>query len=155
MSTSPGPDAIDPHSPSVEPALEASASDPLHFKTQLAAIEQVKPGNHWNDPHDTAIEVLTDGLLELGILRGTRKKLISDQSYSRYFMHRTGHWLGMNVHDVGSYNRDGKDRPLEPGMVFTIEPGAYLPGWGGVRIEDDVLVTSDGGAWLTDVPRLM
>jgi len=117
------------------------------------AIEQVKPGNHWNDPHDTAIEVLTDGLLELGILRGTRKKLISDQAYSRYYMHRTGHWLGMDVHDVGDYKLDGEWRMLDVGMILTVEPGLYFPParglakkwWNiGIRIEDDVLVTPTG-----------
>ena len=125
----------------------------LVLSAQLTAIEQVKPGNHWNDPHDTAIEVLTDGLLELGILRGTRKKLISDQSYSRYFMHRTGHWLGMDVHDVGDYKLDGEWRMLDVGMILTVEPGLYFPPgrglakkwWNiGIRIEDDVLVTRTG-----------
>ena len=125
----------------------------LVLSAQLAAIEQVKPGNHWNDPHDTAIEVLTDGLLELGILRGTRKKLISDQAYSRYYMHRTGHWLGMDVHDVGDYKLDGEWRMLDVGMILTVEPGLYFPParglakkwWNiGIRIEDDVLVTPTG-----------
>jgi len=92
-------------------------------------------------------------LLELGILRGTRKKLISDQAYSRYYMHRTGHWLGMDVHDVGDYKLDGEWRMLDVGMILTVEPGLYFPPgrglakkwWNiGIRIEDDVLVTPTG-----------
>jgi Xaa-Pro aminopeptidase len=130
---------------------------------QLAAIEQVKPGNHWNDPHDAAIDVLTDGLLKLGILTGRRQQLIKDHAYSKYFMHRTGHWLGMDVHDVGEYKVDGAWRLLEPGMVLTVEPGLYFPPaqglarkwWNiGVRIEDDVLVTGDGHEVLSgDLPK--
>ena len=130
---------------------------------QLAAIKQVRPGNHWNDPHDAAIEVLTDGLLELGILKGRKRTLIKEQAYSKYFMHRTGHWLGMDVHDVGDYKVDGEWRMLEPGMVLTVEPGLYFPPAGnlarkwwniGVRIEDDVLVTKDGCDVLSkDLPK--
>jgi len=130
---------------------------------QLAAIDQVKPGNHWNDPHDAAIDVLTEGLLHLGILKGRKRTLIKEQAYSKYFMHRTGHWLGMDVHDVGDYKVDGEWRMLEPGMVLTIEPGLYFsPGgnlarkwWNiGVRIEDDVLVTKDGHDVLSkDLPK--
>jgi Xaa-Pro aminopeptidase len=120
---------------------------------QTAAIEQVQPGNHWNDPHDAAVEVMTEGLLELGILKGTKKKIIGDQSYTRFYMHRTGHWLGMDVHDVGDYKVDGDWRMLETGMVMTIEPGLYFAPvkglakkwWNiGIRIEDDVLVTKTG-----------
>jgi Xaa-Pro aminopeptidase len=130
---------------------------------QLAAIDQVRPGRHWNDPHNAAIGALTDGLLELGILKGRRQQLIKDHAYSRYFMHRTGHWLGMDVHDVGEYKVDGEWRMLEPGMVMTVEPGLYLPAsrdlarkwWNiGVRIEDDVLVTKDGHDVLSkDLPK--
>lgn len=120
---------------------------------QLAAIEQVRPGNHWNDPHDAAVEVITEGLLELGILKGRKRTLIRENAYGRYFMHRTGHWLGMDVHDVGDYKVEGDWRMLEPGMVLTVEPGLYFSPvrglarkwWDiGVRIEDDVLVTKDG-----------
>jgi Xaa-Pro aminopeptidase len=125
----------------------------LVLAAQKAAIAQVKPGRHWNDPHEAAIAVITDGLIELGILRGTRKKLLSDEAFTRYYMHRTGHWLGMDVHDVGEYKLDGEWRTLEPGMILTIEPGLYFqPARGlakkwwniGIRIEDDVLVTRTG-----------
>ena len=130
---------------------------------QFAAIEKVKPGNHWNDPHDAAIQALTQGLVDLGILKGRVKTLIKEQAYSKYYMHRTGHWLGMDVHDVGDYKLDGEWRLLEPGMVLTIEPGLYLAGarglakkwWNiGIRIEDDVLVTKDGHEVLSkDAPK--
>ncbi|MEE9551811.1 MAG: Xaa-Pro aminopeptidase [Gammaproteobacteria bacterium] len=126
----------------------------LVLKAQLAAIEQVKPGNHWNDPHEAAVQVMTEGLVALGILEGRVRQLIKDQEYAKYFMHRTGHWLGMDVHDVGDYKVDGEWRMLEPGMALTIEPGLYFPArtkglakkwWNiGVRIEDDVVVTKDG-----------
>ena len=130
---------------------------------QLAAIKAVKPGHHWNDPHDAAVQVLTEGLVELGILKGNVKKLIKEQAYTRYYMHRTGHWLGMDVHDVGDYKVDGQWRMLEPGMVLTIEPGLYFTPhkdvakkwWNiGVRIEDDVLVTETGREILSqDAPK--
>ncbi|MEM7027299.1 MAG: Xaa-Pro aminopeptidase [Pseudomonadota bacterium] len=121
---------------------------------QYAAIEKVKPGNHWNDPHDAAVKVLTEGMLELGILKGDIDQLLDDQAYRSYYMHRTGHWLGMDVHDVGDYKLDDEWRMLEPGMVMTVEPGLYMPAgvkdlaekwWDiGIRIEDDVLVTKNG-----------
>jgi Xaa-Pro aminopeptidase len=130
---------------------------------QLAAIEAVKPGNHWNDPHEAAVLAITEGLVSLGILKGRVRSLIKEQAYTKYYMHRTGHWLGMDVHDVGDYKVDGEWRMLEPGMVLTIEPGLYLaPGRGlpkkwwdiGVRIEDDVLVTKDGHDVLSkDMPK--
>jgi Xaa-Pro aminopeptidase len=126
----------------------------LVLASQLAAIEQVKPGNHWNDPHDAAVRVLTEGMIELGILKGDVDELINDQTYTKYYMHRTGHWIGMDVHDVGDYKLDGEWRMLEAGMVLTVEPGLYMPAgtkglpkkwWNiGIRIEDDVLVTKDG-----------
>jgi Xaa-Pro aminopeptidase len=126
----------------------------LVLAAQLAAIEQVKPGNHWNDPHDAAVRVLTEGMIELGILKGELDELIKDHVYTKYFMHRTGHWIGMDVHDVGDYKLDGEWRMLEAGMVLTVEPGLYMPSetkglpkkwWNiGIRIEDDVLVTKDG-----------
>src|SRR5690606_29817645 len=124
-----------------------------------AAIEQVRPGRHWNDPHDTAVRVLTEGLLSLGILKGRRPALIKEEAYRRFFVHRPGHWLGMDVHDVGDYKLDGAWRALEPGMVTTVEPGLYFaPAKGlarkwwniGVRIEDDVLVTRDGHEVFTE-----
>ncbi len=134
------------------------------LSAQLAAIEQVKPGNHWNDPHKAAIKTVTQGLVELGILKGKVGTLIKEQAYAKYYMHRTGHWLGMDVHDVGDYKVGGDWRMLEPGMVLTVEPGLYLPAsikglakkwWNiGVRIEDDVLVTKDGYDVLSkDTPK--
>ncbi|MEX2525555.1 MAG: Xaa-Pro aminopeptidase [Gammaproteobacteria bacterium] len=135
----------------------------LVLEAQLAAIEEVRPGNHWNDPHDAAVKVLTEGMVALGILEGRPKTLIKDQTYTRYYMHRTGHWIGMDVHDVGDYKLDGEWRMQEPGMVMTIEPGLYLKAqkglakkwWNiGVRIEDDVLVTKNGYDVLSkDAPK--
>ena len=130
---------------------------------QLAAIDAVRPGNQWNQPHDAAVETLTDGLIELGILKGTLQTLTEQQACKRYFMHKTGHWLGLDVHDVGDYKIGEEWRMLEPGMVLTIEPGLYFPAqeglaeewWNiGVRIEDDVLVTRDGPEVLSgDAPK--
>ncbi len=142
---------------------EQQAIYEIVLEAQLAAIEEVRPGNHWNDPHEAAVQVITEGLVSLGILKGRVRSLIKDQAYSKYYMHRTGHWLGMDVHDVGDYKVDGEWRMLEPGMVLTIEPGIYLaPARGlakkwwdiGVRIEDDVLVTKDGYDVLSkDMPK--
>ena len=131
---------------------------------QQAAIDEVQVGKHWNQPHERACEVLTEGLIDLGILQGTVTECINDKSYQPYYMHRTGHWLGMDVHDVGDYRIDGVWRELEPGMVLTVEPGLYLragiPGldekwWNiGIRIEDDVLVSHDGPEVLSrDAPK--
>jgi Xaa-Pro aminopeptidase len=131
---------------------------------QLAAIDKVRPGNHWNDPHDAAVRTLTRGLIKCGLLKGPLSRLIKDQKYARFFMHRTGHWLGMDVHDVGDYKVDGHWRELERGMTLTVEPGLYIPQaargvakrWRGIgiRIEDDVLVTRDGCEVLSrDVPK--
>lgn len=129
----------------------------------LAAIDAVKPGNHWNDPHDAAVKVLTHGLRELGILKGSVSSLLKDEAYKPYYMHTTGHWLGQDVHDVGEYKIDGNFRLLEPGMVLTIEPGLYLNDSRkipkkfrniGIRIEDDVVVTKKGFEVITtDVPK--
>ena len=129
------------------------------LEAQLAAIAQVRPGKHWNDPHQAAVRVLTRGLVRLGLLKGNTRTLIKAKAYERFFMHRTGHWLGMDVHDVGDYKIGDSWRVLEPGMVLTVEPGLYIaPGsrgvakkwWGiGVRIEDDVLVTRRGPEVLT------
>ena len=120
---------------------------------QAAAIKKVRPGNHWNDPHEAAVRVLTRGLVKLGILKGKPAALIRKEAYRRFYMHRTGHWLGMDVHDVGDYKVGNVWRELEPGMVLTVEPGLYIPAgsrgvarkwWNiGIRIEDDVLVTRD------------
>jgi len=138
---------------------EQKAIYELVLKAQLAAIEQVRPGNHWNDPHDITVKVLTAGLVELGLLQGDVDKLIETGAYRDFYMHRAGHWLGMDVHDVGDYKIDGKWRLLEPGMVLTVEPGLYVavnnekvePRWRGigVRIEDDVAVTRSGYEVLT------
>ncbi|BCO32776.1 Xaa-Pro aminopeptidase [Thiohalobacter sp. COW1] len=126
----------------------------LVLDAQHAAIEEVRPGNHWNDPHDAAVKVLTKGLVQLGLLKGNVRKLVKDEAYKRFYMHRTGHWLGMDVHDVGDYKVGGEWRVLEKGMVMTVEPGLYIPAgmkgvakkwWDiGIRIEDDVAVTKDG-----------
>ncbi|MGB0713109.1 MAG: Xaa-Pro aminopeptidase [Gammaproteobacteria bacterium] len=129
------------------------------LEAQQAAIEQVRPGRHWDDPHRAAVRVLTEGMVELGILKGDVDELIENEGYRRFYMHRTGHWLGMDVHDVGDYKVDDQWRELEPGMALTVEPGLYIPAgskgvpkkyWGiGIRIEDDVLVTKDGHEVLT------
>src|SRR5699024_6116126 len=129
------------------------------LQSQYAAIEAVRPGNHWNRPHEIVLEELTAGLVELGLLQGSMDELIADRAYRRFYMHRTGHWLGLDVHDVGSYRIDDQWRELEPGMTLTVEPGLYIPAgsegvdqkwWNiGVRIEDDVLVTKDETAVLT------
>lgn len=129
------------------------------LEAQYAAIDKVRPGNHWNDPHDAAVKVIAKGLISLGLLKGRTAKLIKDGAYRRFYMHRTGHWLGMDVHDVGDYRIAEQWRLLEPGMVMTVEPGIYIPQgskriakrwWNiGIRIEDDVLVTRDGSEVLT------
>ncbi|HFD92541.1 MAG TPA: Xaa-Pro aminopeptidase [Gammaproteobacteria bacterium] len=136
----------------------------LVLAAQAAAIAKVRPGNHWQDPHHAATRVLTRGLRDLGLLRGDLRTLMKKEACKRFFMHRTGHWLGMDVHDVGDYKVEGVWRLLEPGMVLTVEPGLYIPAgtrgvarrwWNiGVRIEDDVLVTRDGCDILSkDAPK--
>jgi Xaa-Pro aminopeptidase len=116
----------------------------------LAATAKIVAGNHWNDPHDAAIKEITRGLRELGLLKGKLQVLLKQAAYREYFMHRTGHWLGMDVHDVGDYKIDEQWRLLEPGMALTVEPGLYIranakapKAWRGIgiRIEDDVVVT--------------
>ena len=123
------------------------------LEAQTAAIAKTAKGNHWNDPHDAAVRVITRGLRKLGLLDGTLPKLIRDEAYREFFMHRTGHWLGMDVHDVGDYKVGEEWRFLEPGMVTTVEPGIYISAsrkvparWRniGIRIEDDVAVTGKG-----------
>ncbi len=134
------------------------------LEAQQAAIDKVRPGNHWNEPHDAAVKVLTRGLVRLGLLKGRVPALVKNGDYRRFYMHRTGHWLGMDVHDVGDYKVGEEWRVFEPGMVLTIEPGLYIaPGsrgvakrwWGtGIRIEDDVLVTAAGADVLSsDAPK--
>ncbi len=128
------------------------------LQAHSAAIEQVAPGKHWNEPHDAAVRVITKGLQRVGLLKGDLRLLISKQKYRKFFMHRTGHWLGMDVHDVGDYKVSDQWRLLEPGMVLTVEPGIYIPDmrgiakkWRGIgiRIEDDVVVTRSGNEVLT------
>ncbi|MEQ9508214.1 MAG: M24 family metallopeptidase, partial [Alloalcanivorax xenomutans] len=134
------------------------------LKAQLAAIDVTHPDHHWNYPHEEAVRVLTEGLLELGLLKGDPAELVETEAYRRFYMHRTGHWLGLDVHDVGDYRIGGAWRQLEPGMVLTVEPGLYVAPdddtvearWRGIgiRIEDDVLVTADGCEVLThEVPK--
>ena len=130
------------------------------LEAQAKAIDKVKPGNSWDDPHQAAIRVLTKGLVHLGLLKGNVNQLIKKNAYQPYYMHRTGHWLGMDVHDVGDYKLEDDWRLLEKGMVTTVEPGLYFPAESGVpkhlanigiRIEDDVVVTRDGNEVLTDL----
>ena len=121
---------------------------------QMKAIEIVKPGVKFDEPHEAALAILVDGMRDLGLLQGSRDEIISNASYRRYYMHRTSHWLGMDVHDVGLYRHANESRALEPGMVLTVEPGIYIAPDDdaapeslrgiGIRIEDDVLVTADG-----------
>ncbi|MDC3322974.1 Xaa-Pro aminopeptidase [Gammaproteobacteria bacterium] len=128
------------------------------------SMEQAKPGNKWNLMHEKSVEVIAEGLLSIGLLQGSRDEIIDKGEYSKFYMHRIGHWLGMDVHDVGSYKQDGDWRPLEEGMVMTVEPGIYIldsmegvdDKWKGigVRIEDDIAITESGFEILTpDVPR--
>jgi Xaa-Pro aminopeptidase len=136
----------------------------LVLKAQLAAISRIGPGRHWNEAHDITVKTLTQGLVELGLLKGKVSTLIKKEAYRDFYMHRTGHWLGMDVHDVGDYRVNEQWRLLEPGMVLTVEPGLYIGAdnrkvakrWRGigVRIEDDVVVTEDGCEVLTSaVPK--
>jgi Xaa-Pro aminopeptidase len=126
---------------------------------RAAAVAAVAPGATADDVHDTAVGVITEGLVELGVLTGQVDALVEEEAYKPFFPHQTSHWLGLDVHDPGDYVRDGTSRALEPGMVLTVEPGLYfrasLEDAGrfaaiGVRIEDDVLVTEDGGENLTE-----
>lgn len=136
----------------------------LVLRAQAAAFEAIGPGRTWNEAHDATVRVITEGLVELGLLAGDPEELIASGGYRPFYMHRAGHWLGMDVHDVGEYRVGGEWRVLEPGMVMTVEPGIYIAPdnqqvaarWRGIgiRIEDDVLVTRDGHQILTGkVPR--
>jgi len=136
----------------------------LVLKSQLAAIRVAKPGNPWNAPHDATVKVITQGLVKLGLLTGKVDELIEAEAYRQFYMHRAGHWLGMDVHDVGDYKVGGEWRVLEEGMVLTIEPGIYVSPddldvdekWRGIgiRIEDDVVITAKGNKVLTaKVPK--
>jgi len=127
--------------------------------TQVEAIEMVKPGITIDEIHQLCVRRLTEGMISLGLLAGAADDRISDQSYRKFYMHGTSHWLGLDVHDVGAYTRDGKARPLEPGLVITVEPGLYIASDAqdvpaelrgiGIRIEDDVHVTDVGHEVLT------
>ncbi len=131
----------------------------LVLRSQKAGIACVRPGCAWDEVQRTIVHILTEGLVELGLLQGAVNELIEREAYKSFYMHQSGHWLGLDVHDCGPYKIEGKWRPLEPGMVLTVEPGLYIsadtPGvdrrwWGiGVRIEDDILVTKDGHDNLT------
>lgn len=131
----------------------------LVLAAQAAAIEQVRPGSHWNSPHEAALNVLVQGFIDFGLCKGSPASVLESGDYRRFYMHRTGHWLGLDVHDAGEYKQaDGSWRMLEPGMTLTVEPGCYVrPAddvpehfWNiGIRIEDDVLVTPQGCEILT------
>ena len=130
----------------------------LVLAAQRAAIAEVRAGNGWNAPHDAAVKVLAQGMLDLKLLSGSLDAVLEKEAYKRFYMHRTGHWLGMDVHDAGEYKRAGQWRALAPGMTLTVEPGLYLRAADdvpealrdiGVRIEDDVLVTEAGCEVLT------
>ncbi len=151
---------------------EQKALYEIVLDAQMQAIAQVQPGNPYNQFHDTAVRVITEGLVELGIIKGEVDKLIEEEKYKPFYMHRTGHWLGLDVHDVGVYQHGESPQILQPGQVLTVEPGLYIvpetkpaedqpeidPRWSGIgiRIEDDVLVTSTGHEVLTaGVPKLI
>jgi Xaa-Pro aminopeptidase len=130
----------------------------LVLDAQLAAIKAVKPGAEFNAYHDAATKVLVQGLIDLKLCKGSVNAVLENESYKQFYMHRTGHWLGLDVHDAGDYKQSGKWVKLKPGMVLTVEPGCYIrPAdnvpkafWNiGVRIEDDVLVTAKGRDVLT------
>ena len=136
----------------------------IALNAQTAALSKANIGQPWIAGHDAAVEVITEGLLSLGLLKGSLKQNLTSAAYKKFYMHKTGHWLGLDVHDVGEYKIAGDFRELEAGMVFTIEPGVYIaPGTKGVpekyqgigiRIEDDVLITSKGPQLLSDkVPK--
>ncbi|MDD5179657.1 MAG: Xaa-Pro aminopeptidase [Gallionellaceae bacterium] len=125
---------------------------------QAAAIAAARPGVRWNEPHDAALCVLAQGFIDLGLCQGSLDAVLESESYKRFYMHRTGHWLGMDVHDVGAYKLEDNWRVLQPGMALTVEPGCYIRAaddvpqalWNiGIRIEDDVVITSQGGEVLT------
>lgn len=122
----------------------------LVLAAQAAAMGKVRAGNAWNEPHEAAVRVLAQGMIDLKLLTGSLDEVLEKETYKRFYMHRTGHWLGLDVHDAGDYKRSGQWRPLVPGMTLTVEPGIYIRAGAdvpeamrdiGVRIEDDVLVT--------------
>lgn len=145
-----------------------SAEQKAIYELVLAANEEafkhIAPGKHWNEAHEATVRVITAGLVQLGLLQGDVNELIASEAYKPFYMHRAGHWLGLDVHDVGDYKVGGEWRVLEPGMAMTVEPGIYIAAdnllvakkWRGigVRIEDDVVVTKTGCEILTGgVPK--
>ena len=151
-------------------SAEQKALYEIVLEAQLQAIAQVYPGNPYSQIHYTAVQVIVDGLLDLGLLQGDREEIIKDEKYKPFYMHRSGHWLGLDVHDVGIYQHGEIPHNLEPGQVLTVEPGIYIapdikPAEGqpdvddrwrgiGIRIEDDLLVTAEGHDVLTaGVPK--
>ena len=125
---------------------------------QEAAFAVSAPGHSWNEPHDAAVKTISQGLLDLGLLSGSIDEVLEKQSFTQFYMHRTGHWIGMDVHDVGDYQIDDTWRELEPGMAYTVEPGVYVTPsdsvderWHniGIRIEDDIVITKNGYENLT------
>jgi Xaa-Pro aminopeptidase len=135
----------------------------LVLAAQKAAVEAVRVGNHWNAPHEAALNVLVRGFIDFGLCKGTVEGVLESGDYRRFYMHRTGHWLGLDVHDAGEYKQNGAWRSLEPGMVLTVEPGCYVrPAddvpehyWNiGIRIEDDAVVTQGECEIITnDAPK--
>jgi Xaa-Pro aminopeptidase len=134
------------------------------LQAQLAVIASIRPGLRWHETHDLGVRKITEGLIQLGLLQGRVDELIATKAYNKFYMHLTGHWLGLDVHDAGAYKQEGEWRALKPGMVFTVEPGIYIaantpgvdPKWWniGVRIEDDIVVTENGCEVLsTGVPK--
>ncbi len=145
-------------------SAEQKAIYELVLKAQEAAFAVIAPGRHWNEAHEATLQVIISGLIELGLLSGTLEEQLASEGYKAYYMHRAGHWLGMDVHDVGDYKIGGEWRELEVGMALTVEPGIYIPAddqrvakkWRGigVRIEDDVVVIKGGCEVLTGgVPK--
>ncbi|MCZ2203109.1 aminopeptidase P N-terminal domain-containing protein [Cylindrospermopsis raciborskii] len=149
---------------------EQKALYEIVLEAQKQAIQEVKPGNGFDAPHKKAVQVLTEGLIEVGLLKGEVNQLIQEGKYKQFYMHRTSHWLGLDVHDVGIYQHGEVPQVLQPGQVLTIEPGLYVvphtpsaedqppidDRWVGIgiRIEDDVLVTPQGNEVLTaGVPK--
>ena len=143
---------------------EQKAIYELVLKANEEAFKYIAPGKHWNEAHEATVRVITAGLVELGLLEGDVEQLIASEAYKPFYMHRAGHWLGMDVHDVGDYKVGGEWRVLEPGMSMTVEPGIYIATdndkvakkWRGigVRIEDDVVVTRSGCEVITGgVPK--
>ena len=151
-----------PVSGTFSPAQKAAYQ--VVLRAQKEAIASVKPGMTLDSVHEQVVKSLTGGMIELGLLQGSVDERIADKSFRRFYMHKTSHWLGMDVHDVGLYHEKGSSRPLQAGMVITIEPGLYIsedeegipPEYKGIgiRIEDDILVTEQGFEVLThEVPK--